>query len=69
MEQLSRQRGLDIPTADPRVTIQLPAAGEVHLVVSIPAKSGQRSYIEQSIISDVLGKGDFGTAVAGAAPR
>lgn len=69
MEQLSRQRGLDIPTADPRVTIQLPAAGEVHLVVRIPAKSGQRSYIEQSIISDVLGKGDFGTAVAGAAPR
>ncbi len=55
MEQLSRQRGLDIPTVDPRVTVQIPTAGEVHLVVRVPAKSGQRGYIEQAIIMDVLG--------------
>jgi small-conductance mechanosensitive channel len=55
MEQLSRQRGLDIPTVDPRVTIQVPAAGEVHLVVRVPAKSGERSHVEQSIMLDVLG--------------
>lgn len=54
MEQLSRQRGLDIPTVEPRVTIQVPTAGEVHLVVRVPARSGERSYIEQSIVSDVL---------------
>lgn len=59
MEQLSRQRGLDIPTVEPRVTVQLPTAGEVHLVVRVPAKSGQRSYIEQLIIADVLATGDF----------
>lgn len=58
MEQLSRQRGLDIPTVEPRVTIQVPTAGEVHLVVRVPTKSGQRTYIEQSIIADVLGKED-----------
>lgn len=56
MEQLSRQRGLDIPTVDPKVTIQIPTAGEVHLVVRVPARSGERSYIEQSIMADVLGK-------------
>lgn len=55
MEQLSRQRGLDVPTVDPRVTIQVPAAGEVHLVVRVPSKSGERSHIEQSIMLDVLG--------------
>src|SRR5690606_28432861 len=59
MEQLSRQRGLDIPAVEPRVTVQIPTASEVHLVVRIPAKSGQRSYIEQSIIADVLGARDF----------
>src|SRR5690606_28819112 len=55
MEQLSRQRGLDIPNVEPRVTIQVPAAGEVHLVVRVPARSSERSYIEQQIMLDVLG--------------
>lgn len=54
MEQLSRLRGLDIPTVDPRVTIQVPTATEVHLVVRVPARSKERNYIEQAIISDVL---------------
>ncbi len=54
MEQLSKQKGLDVPTVEPRVTIQVPAAGEIHLIIRVPAKSGQRSYIEQSILSDVL---------------
>ncbi|MHB1168159.1 MAG: mechanosensitive ion channel domain-containing protein [Longimicrobiales bacterium] len=55
MEQLSRQRGLDIPNVEPRVTIQVPTAGEVHLVVRVPAKSNERNLIEQSIMLDVLG--------------
>lgn len=56
MEQLSRQRGLDVPNVDPRVTIQVPAAGEIHLVVRVPARSNERSHIEQSIMLDVLGE-------------
>lgn len=68
MEQLSRQRGLDIPTVDPRVTVQVPTAGEVHLVVRIPARSGQRGHIEQAIISDVLGKVDGAAIRPGDAP-
>ena len=56
MEQLSRQRGLDVPSVDPRVTVQVPTAGEIHLVVRVPARSGERGHLEQAIISDVLGK-------------
>jgi small-conductance mechanosensitive channel len=59
MKQLSRTKGLDIPTVDPRVTIQVPAAGEIHLIIRIPTKSHQRSYIEQSILSEVLSNNDF----------
>src|SRR5690606_24022236 len=65
MEQLSRQKGIDVPTVEPRVTIQIPTAGEVHLVVRVPTKSGQRSFIEQSIIADVFATNDF--AAKGAA--
>lgn len=59
MRELSEERGLDVPTVDPRVIIQMPAADEVHLIVRVPAKSGDRSYIEQAIVSDVFGTRDF----------
>ncbi|MCC5913459.1 MAG: mechanosensitive ion channel [Balneolaceae bacterium] len=55
MNKVSEQRGLDVPSVDPRVTISMPVAGEVHLVVRIPAKASEKSYIEQSILTDVLG--------------
>lgn len=59
MEQLSLEKGLDVPTADPRVTIQVPTAGEIYLVVRVPVKASQRSFIEQSILSDVFSNNDF----------
>lgn len=59
MNQLSKQKGLDVPTVDPRVTLQVPAAGEIHLIVRVPVRSGQRSYIEQAILSEVLSSRDF----------
>lgn len=59
MKRLSEERGLDVPTVEPRVTIQLPTADEVHLIVRIPAKSGQRSYLEQAVMSEVMGRHDF----------
>lgn len=59
MKQLSEERGLDVPTVEPRVTIQVPAAGEIHLIIRIPVKSTQRSFIEQSILSEVLSNNDF----------
>ncbi len=62
MRKLSENKGLDVPTVDPRVTIQVPAAGEIHLIIRIPTKSDQRSYIEQTILSEVLSKHDFSAA-------
>lgn len=59
MEQLSQEKGLDVPTADPRVTVQVPTAGEIHLIVRVPVKATQRSFIEQTILSDVFGHNDF----------
>lgn len=59
MEQLSKSRGLDIPTVEPRVTLQIPSAGEIHLIVRVPTRSTQRSYIEQSILSEVFTNFEF----------
>lgn len=59
MKQVSEERGLNVPTVEPRVTIQVPTAGEIHLIIRIPVKSAQRSFIEQSILSEVLSNNDF----------
>lgn len=59
MEKVSNDRGLDVPSVDPRVSISVPTAGEVHLVVRFPATTAQRSYIEQSILSEVMETGKF----------
>ncbi|HET8865273.1 MAG TPA: mechanosensitive ion channel domain-containing protein [Gracilimonas sp.] len=59
MRQINEERGLEVPSVEPRVTLQVPVAGEIHLIVRIPAKSGERSYIEQSILSEVFSNNDF----------
>jgi len=59
MKRLSDQQGLDPPSVDPRVTIQTPAAGEIHLIVRLPTKSGRRGYTEQTILADVFASNDY----------
>jgi len=59
MNKFGVSRGLEVPSVDPRVTINTPAAGEIHLTVRLPAKSGQRSYIEQTILSEVFADTDY----------
>jgi len=59
MKQISDKQGLDVPSVEPRVTIQVPTAGEVHLIIRLPVKSEQRGFIEQSIMNDVFSKSDF----------
>ncbi len=61
MKRISEERGLDVPSVEPRVTLQVPTAGEFHLIVRLPVKSDQRGYIEQSILSEVFSKQDFST--------
>ena len=65
MSHLSRQRGLDMPSVEPRVTVQLPTAGEVQLVVRLPARPGERGQMEQAILNEVLDKLDSKSAEHG----
>jgi len=59
MGRISEQLGLIAPSVDPRVTIEVPKAGEIHLVVRFPSKAAERDHIEQAILSDVFGNNDF----------
>lgn len=66
MKRMSDNRGLDIPTVEPRVSLQVPAAGEIHLVVRFPVKASERSFAEQAILSDVFSNNDFSKEKASA---
>ncbi|WP_373187395.1 mechanosensitive ion channel domain-containing protein [Halopseudomonas sp.] len=59
MTRVSANRGLAVPAVEPRVTLQFPAADTVHLVVRVPVKVGQRSFIEQAVLSEVFTEHDF----------
>jgi small-conductance mechanosensitive channel len=59
MNKISIKRGLEVPSVDPRVTIQVPAVGEIHLIVRVPARTGERGFIEQSILTEVFLNGEF----------
>jgi small-conductance mechanosensitive channel len=59
MNRVSIKRGLEVPSVDPRVTIQVPSAVELHLIVRVPVKAGERGFIEQAILSDVFLHNDF----------
>lgn len=64
MNKIGERRGLEMPSVDPRVTIQVPDAEEIHLVIRIPTKAGQRSYLEQLILSEVFFNNDFSSKLA-----
>jgi len=69
MKKKSEQRGLESPSVDPRVTLQVATAGEIHLVVRIPVKAGKRSFIEQSILTDVFVNYSFAPTPAMVVPE
>lgn len=62
MNRVSSQRGLAVPSVDPRVTIQVPVATELHLVVRLPVRPGQRGALEQSILSEVFSARSYAAA-------
>lgn len=62
MRKLADTRGLEAPSVDPRVTLQVPSAGEIDLVIRVPVRSSQRGYIEQGILQEVFGREDFSAA-------
>lgn len=59
MSKVGISRGLEVPSVDPKVSIQVPTAGEIHLIVRLPVKSGQRSHVEQAILSEVFANRAF----------
>ncbi|HWV58831.1 MAG TPA: mechanosensitive ion channel domain-containing protein [Longimicrobiales bacterium] len=61
MNRISERRGLGPPSVEPRVTISTPAAGEVHLIVRLPAKSGERGAVEQAVLSEVFATSNYVT--------
>ena len=54
LQRLNYERGLDSSSVEPRVTIQLPTAAEIHLVVRFPVRTTQRSAVEQQILAEVF---------------
>lgn len=54
MKLLEETNLLEAPSPEPRVTIQLPEAGRVHLVLRYPAPDRGRSRIEQAILRRFL---------------
>jgi len=59
MSRVSANRGLAVPAVEPRVTLQVPAPDAIHLVVRVPVKVGERSFIEQSILAEVFAERDY----------
>jgi len=54
MAEIAEAMGLDTPSVDPRVSMQLPEAGEVNLVVRLPVPTPRRGVVEQQIIEQYL---------------
>lgn len=54
MKQISLHRGVEVPSVEPRVTLQVPEADEIHLVIRIPARAHQRVQVEQAILNEAL---------------
>jgi len=54
MKLLEQTNLLEAPSPEPRITIQLPEAGNMHLVLRFPAPDRGRSRVEQSILRRYL---------------
>ena len=54
MKLLEKAHLLEAPSPEPRITIQLPESGKLHLVLRFPAPDRGRSRIEQAILRRYL---------------
>jgi hypothetical protein len=67
MRRLGDRRGLEVPMVDPRVSIQVPLANEIHLVVRFPCRPSQRSAIEQAVLLEAFANNEFASKRQGEA--
>jgi small-conductance mechanosensitive channel len=69
MASLAQHRALDTPGVDPRVTVHLPAPGQLDLVVRFPVPTQHRTRVEQAVLRRYLGRvTEKAGAVAAAEP-
>ena len=54
MKKLERKNWLDAPSVEPRVTIQIPEANRINLLLRVPAPSHRPSRTEQAILRRFL---------------
>ena len=54
MKLLEQRNLLEAPSPEPRITIQLPEAGRIQLVLRFPAPDRGRSRVEQAILRRYL---------------
>jgi small-conductance mechanosensitive channel len=54
MKHLENRQLMDIPTVEPRVTLQIPEAGKVNLLLRIPVPSRRKGRLEQAIMRRFL---------------
>jgi len=54
IERIGRRQGIDVPSVDPRVTLQLPKPDEINLLVRFPAPARQKGRTEQEILRRYL---------------
>lgn len=57
IERIGHQQGIDVPSVDPRVSVSLPEADELHLIVRFPAPARQKGRTEQEILRRYLALG------------
>ena len=57
--RLSYRTGLEQPVVEPRVTIQLQCAEELHLIVRLPTKEHDRNQTEQAILAEIFADDDY----------
>lgn len=60
MKLLEQTNLLEAPSPEPRVTVQLPDPGKVHLILRFPAPDRGRSRVEQAILRRYLAIGGQG---------
>lgn len=59
MKRLHEANGMEPPHVEPRVSLLVPSAAEIHLVVRLPTKAVNRSGVEQAILAEVFSQHNF----------
>ena len=54
IKSIGRRQGIDVPSADPRVTLRLPKPEEINLIVRFPAPAREKGRTEQEILRRYL---------------